>query len=248
MRNVAPTLSLNRRANQWKSYGFLVIALGAFLTAVGVLLNVVPLVGRTDPAFGLYSALRTLVAFAGVALLLVGVGLLVRAFTWRKDNDLAQMTAQALRASFDDRYTFIRNVSKRELGYIDAVMVGPAGVLVFRIVDAEGDWANENANWLIKKSATGEYLPAPFNPTQQALDDIQKLDTSLRAIDVNGIPIFGVVVFTKDERRIKLSARDSALPISHLGLLTVNLANGYLAADRINMNTATQVVKLLYGA
>jgi hypothetical protein len=247
MRNLAPTLSLNRRANQWKSIGFLILALGAFLTAVGVLMNVVELVGRTDPGYGLYSVLRGAAVVLGIGALIAGVGVLVRAFTWRKDNDLAQRTAQVLAPALDDRFTFIRNVNKPGIGYIDAVLVGTPGVLVFRIVDVTGDWANEGANWLIRKSGGGEFLPAPFNPTQQALDDVKRLDAALRSAGIGEVPIFGVVVFTKDERQVRLSAREPALPISHLHLLTVNLGAGYLAADRINMNTATQVIRLLYG-
>jgi hypothetical protein len=247
MRNLAPTLSLNRRANQWKSIGFLVLALGAFLTAIGVLMDVVQLVGRTDPAYGVYNFLRGAALVIGIGALLAGVAMLVRAFTWRKDNDLAQRTAAVLGQALDDRFTFIRNVNKPNIGYIDAVLIGTPGVLVFRIVDVTGDWANEGANWLIRKSATGEFLPAPFNPTQQALDDIVKLDAALRTAGIGEVPIFGVVVFTKDERQVRLSAREPALPISHLHLLTVNLGSGFLAADRINMNTATQVIRLLYG-
>jgi hypothetical protein len=247
MRNVAPTLSLTRRANQWKSFAFLAIALGAFVLAVGVLLNVVPLVGTTDPVFPLYNIVRTLAVLVGGVVLLAGIAMLVRAFTWRKDNDLAQRTAQVLAPRLDDRYTFVRNVSKREIGYIDAVLVGPPGVLVFRIVDEQGEWANEGANWLIRKSSTGEYLPAPYNPTQEALDDLNKLKDALANTGVNEVPIFGIVVFTGDERRVKLSARDSALPISHLHLLLTNLSAGYLAADRMNMNVASQVIRLVYG-
>ncbi len=50
MRNVAPTRSLTRRANQWKSIAFFVGAFGAFLVAIGVLMNVIQLVGVNDPA------------------------------------------------------------------------------------------------------------------------------------------------------------------------------------------------------
>lgn len=246
MRNVAPSRSLVRRANQWKSLAFLVGALGAFLTAVGILLNVVQLVGVTDPSFGFYNFLRGLATFVGIVLLLVAAGMLIRAFTWRTDNDLAMMTAQALAPQLDDRYTLIRNVSRREIGYVDAVLVGPPGVLVFRITDVEGDWANEGGNWLIRKPS-GEFLPAPFNPTQEDLVDIKKVDEFLKMRGQQNVPIYGVVVFTKDERRIRLSARESVVPITHLHMLMVNLQNNYMAQERINMNVVTQVVKTLYG-
>lgn len=246
MRNVAPSRSLVRRANQWKSLAFLVGAVGAFLTAVGVLLSVVPLVGVNDPSFSLYNFLRGLATFAGIALVIASAGILIRAFTWRTDNDLAQMTAQVLGRELDDRYTFVRNVSKREIGYIDAVLVGPPGALVFRIVDVEGDWANEDANWLVRKPS-GEFLPAPFNPTKEDQIDIEKLDAYLKKKNIHDVPIYGVIVFTKDQSRVRLSAREPVLPITHLDQLTTNLRNNYLAQERINMNVASQVIQQVYG-
>lgn len=246
MRNVAPTRSLDRRANQWKSFAFLVGTLGAFVTAIGILMNAIPLVGLTDPSYGVYDFLRGLAVFVGIVLLLVALGMLIRAFTWRTDNDLAQHTAQVLSRELDDRYTFIRNVSKLDIGYVDAVLVGPPGVLIFRITDVEGDWANEGVNWLIRKP-TGEFLPAPFNPTKETQVDMQKTDAYLKKRGLHDVPVYGVVVFTKPEQRVRLSARDSVIPISHLTLLTVNLQGNYMGADRINMNVATQVVKQLYG-
>ncbi|MBL8133036.1 MAG: NERD domain-containing protein [Anaerolineae bacterium] len=245
MRNVAPTRSLTRRANQWKSIAFLAGALGGFALAVGILMNVIPLVGVNDPSFGVYSFLRAAAEFVGIVLLAVSAGMLIRAFTWRMDNDLAQQTAQVLGQKLDDRYTLIRNVSKREIGYIDAVLVGPAGVLVFRITDAEGDWANEGVNWLVRNNS-GDLLPAPFNPTKECQIDMDRLGEFLRGRGVHDAPVLGVVVFTRDDRRVRLSARDSVIPISHLHLLPVNLGSFYLNAERMNMNAVTQVIQQLY--
>lgn len=246
MRNVAPTLSLTRRANQWKSVGFLALAVGAFFTALGVLMSAVDLVGRTTDAYTLYSLGRTAAVVVGVAALVAGVALLVRAFTWRQDNDLAQKTAAVLAPALDDRYTFIRNISKPTLGYVDAALVGPPGVLVFRITDVEGTWANDKANWLVKNPRTAELLPAPFNPTQQALDDLGKLKAALDGMGLTDVPLFGVVVFTQDQRRVTLQANLPALPITHLALIHENLKTGYFAEDRMNMNIGSQIIKLLY--
>ncbi|MBK8023360.1 MAG: NERD domain-containing protein [Chloroflexi bacterium] len=247
MRNVAPTRSLTRRANQWKSIAFFVGAFGAFLVAIGVLMNVIQLVGVNDPSYGLYNFLRGAAVFLGIIVILVSAGMLIRAFTWRIDNDLAQQTAQALGQALDDRYTLIRNISKREIGYVDAVLVGPPGVLVFRITDVTGDWANEGVNWLVRKGS-GELLPAPFNPTKECQVDMEKLAAYLAARGVREVPVLGVVVFTKGEKTVRLSARDSVIPISHLHLLPINLQTFYLNEERMNMNVASQVVKQLYDA
>src|SRR5579871_91203 len=143
MRNEAPSRSLVRRANQVKTLALLVGAVGVFVTAVGILGAALPLVYTTDPSYGAYVFGYNLALVVGIGLLIVAVALAIRAFTWKTDNDLAMITGRFLAQYFDDRFTLIRNVSKREIGYVDAVLLGPPGVLVFRILDTEGNFSNE---------------------------------------------------------------------------------------------------------
>ena len=157
----------------------------------------------------------------------------MRAFTWKTDNDLAMITGRSLAQYLDDRFVLIRNVSKRQIGYVDAVLVGPPGTLVFRILDAEGNFANEGANWLRIKP-NGESVPGGINPTREAIADIRKVREYLDKHHVVNTPVYGVVVFTKDEQRVRLSARDPVVPPSHLRTLVNNLRPNYLAKDRID--------------
>jgi hypothetical protein len=246
MRNEAPSRSLVRRANQVKTIALLVGAVGVFVSAVGVLLAAVPLDNSASPTYGGYVFLFNLLLFVGVALIVVAIALAVRAFTWKTDNDLAMITARFLAQSFDDRFTLIRNVSKREIGYVDAVLVGPPGTLVFRILDSEGDFVNEGVNWLRVKP-TGETTPAGINPSVEAIADIRKVREFLEKRQLMNTPVYGVVVFVKDERRVRLTLRQPTVPPAHMTQLIPVLQPNYLAKDRIDQPTVEQIRRLLLG-
>ncbi len=246
MRNEAPSRSLVRRANQVKTLALLVGAVGVFVTAVGVFLAAIPLDYPTSSSYGLYLFAYNLALLVGVALLLLAVALAVRAFTWKTDNDLAQISGRFLAQALDDRFTLIRNVSKRQIGYVDAVLVGPPGVLVFRILDVEGAFANDGVNWLRIKP-TGESVPASMNPTREAIADIRKVREFLDKRQLPNIPVYGVVLFIKDEPRVRLTARDPVVPPTHLGSLINNLRPNYFAKDRIDQPTVEAIRRLLLG-
>jgi hypothetical protein len=246
MRNEAPSRSLVRRANQVKTLALLVGALGVFAVALGVFLSVIPLIGPTSPSYGVYTFIISLSLIVGALLLIAALALAVRAFTWKTDNDLAMIVGRLLANSLDSRFSLIRNVSKREIGYVDAVLVGPPGALVMRILDVEGTFANEGANWLsIKRD--GENLPAPINPTNECIADIRKVREYLDKRQLPNVPVYGVVIFMKEEPRVRLSARDPLVPITHLQSLVVSLQPNYLAKDRIDQPTVEAVRRHLFG-
>ncbi len=248
MRNEAPSRSLVRRANQVKTLALLLAAVGVFVTALGILGAALPLVGIADPSYGVYVFAHDLALVVGFGLLIVAVALAIRAFTWKTDNDLAMITGRFLADTqvLDDRFDLIRNVSKREIGYVDAVLVGPPGVLVFRILDTEGNFANDGANWLRIKPSN-ESVPASINPTREAIADIQKVREFLDKHNLPAIPVYGVVVFVKDEQRVHLSAREPVVPPTHLKNIVPNLQPNYLAKDRIDQPTVEAIRRLLLG-
>jgi hypothetical protein len=248
MRNEAPSRSLVRRANQVKTLALLLGAVGVFVTALGVLGAALPLVYTTDPSYGIYVFAYNLGLVVGVALLIIAIALAIRAFTWKTDNDLAMITGRFLADThvLDDRFDLIRNVSKREIGYVDAVLVGPPGVLVFRILDNEGNFANDGANWLRIKP-NNESVPASINPTREAIADIQKVREYLDKHSLPSIPVYGVVVFVKDEQRVRLSAREPVVPPTHLKNIITNLQPNYLAKDRIEQPAVEAIRRLLMG-
>ena len=121
MRNIAPSRALSRRSNQLLTVAFFVAGGGVFVVAIGIALFVVQFAAPSNPGYETYLFIRGMVVAIGFVIILVAIGLAIRALTWKKDNDLAIVTGRYLEQYLNDRYTFIRNVSKREIGYVDAV-------------------------------------------------------------------------------------------------------------------------------
>lgn len=245
MHNVAPSRALARRQRQWLTAAFVVAAIGVFIAVAAAALFVVELVGRESPSYGIFSLIRLLILLFGIILFFVGLGVGVRAVTLKKDNDLAMITGRFIGQYLDDRYHFIRNVNKRPIGYVDAVLVGPPGALVFRILDNKGVLANEAANWL-KRDASGQWSPAGINPTREAVEDIKKLREFLGANRLADVPVYGVIVFTREEPHLQLSAKEPVVPVTTLRSLITNLGGNYLAKERIDAAKVASLVRLLY--
>jgi hypothetical protein len=246
MRNIAPSRALSRRSNQLLTIAFVVAGIGVFIAVIGVALFVVPFAAPSNPSYGTYLFVRGLVLVLGIIVVLVAVGLAIRALTWKKDNDLALVTGRYLEQYLNDRYTLIRNISKREIGYVDAALVGPPGVLVFRILNQRGIYANEGPNWL-KQNQKGEWIPAGINPTREAIADIRKMREFLAKHKMGEIPVYGVVVFLVEPPHAQLMAKEPTVPLTHLKSLNDNLQTNYLAKDRIDLNAVTAIVRLLFG-
>lgn len=246
MRNTAPSRELSRRSNQLLTIAFFVGAVGVFIAVVGVLLFVVRFAVPSNPQYGTYLFIRAAVLAFGGIVVLIALGLAVRALTWKKDNDLARITGRVLEPILDDRYTFIRNVSKREIGYVDAALVGPPGVLVFRILNRQGVFANEGPNWLTR-GKRGEWLPANINPTREAIADIRKIKEFLAKRGLQDIPIYGIVLFIVEPPQLQLMAKEPTVPITHLSSLHANLQSNYLAKERVDPAGAAAIVRYLLG-
>src|SRR5690242_19501881 len=143
MRSVAPTRSLARRSTRLLQIAAVVMLGGFFLFFVALALYVIGFVVPSNPGYAFYNTMRGVLLFLSIVVVLASLGMGARALTWKQDNNLAIRVGEFLSPRLDDRYTFIRNVSKLGLGYIDAVLVGPPGVLIFRILDIEGSLLND---------------------------------------------------------------------------------------------------------
>ena len=248
MRNMTPARALSRRANQERTLAFVLGATGIFMVVLGVFFIVVPFAGPRDPGFGLYFLFRTALIGIGIVLVVAAVALGVRAFTYRSDNDLAQWTARVLAPALDDRFTFVRSVNRRGIGYVDAVLIGPPGVLVMRILSNAGVFYNEGPNWLEADPGRGPqaWKPAGIKPTAECFADMKRLNEFLAGKGLPGTPIFGVILFTRDAPQVRLSLREPALPAATASGLLATLRTYYLTQDRLDAARAEQIVRLLF--
>ena len=248
MENVAPIGAITRRTRQLLQLAFVVVAGGVFVAFLGLALYSVPLAVPANSIYPFYNFMRGMLLFGGTIIALIGLALAVRLYFVRPDNQLAAMTGHYLGQYLDERYWFVRNINKRGLGYIDAVLVGPPGALVFRIVDEEGDFRNDKGDWL-KRNRQGEWMPAPVNPTHEAIVDIKALREYLARYNLGNVPVYGVVVFTKDPMLARIEVKEPVVLVSPLVTLydTLHQPNQYMGRDdRIDPASIMQVVDLIF--
>jgi nuclease-like protein len=233
MQNLNPTRIVARRGRDMMIIGALVLMAGLITGGCGL----VALLLFSSTTIGFIFFLLGLLVFA------VGAGFLIRGLTYRKENLPALAVAEVLSRELDSHYTLIRNVSRRGLGYIDAVLVGPPGALVFRIVEQPGIYLNEGADWLERKGGHTFEL-SKLNATRECVTDIFALRQYLERRGLAAVPVYGVVVFTHPQ--VQISARQPVVPVAELRTLTTVLRRDFLLEDRIDQKTVDATVQAIY--
>jgi len=244
MRNIAPKRALARRSRRLLTLAVFSFLIGLVFSVLALLLFVVPLLVPSNPSFDLYNLLRTGALIFGVLLIILAVVMVVRALTWRMDNPLAQVTGEALSEFLGDEYLFLRNVSKSALGYIDAILIGPPGALIFRIIDREGVFFNEGKRWMLQREK-GEWLPMRWSPTVEAVEDIQKLRAYLARHDLEQIQVWGVIVMTQPPPQTQVTVDNALVPVAFLDELSYKLSDTYFAKDRVSPSDLAELANLL---
>jgi len=237
MQNINPSQNITRRGRYYLFLGGLAFFGGAIAVALGVLFIFFPL---WDSFF--FDLFQILLIVGGVVALVVGLVFVYRALTLQKDNPLAYAVGEGVSQFLDERFTYLRNVSKRRVGYIDAVLVGPPGALVFRIVDYAGTWINERAEW-INQTRDGKLRGARSNPTREAVRDVVALRKFLARHGLENVPVYAIVVFTSPNAR--LSADGPLVPICEIPTLYQIMRRDYLTDDRITPQMAQQTVSAI---
>ncbi len=236
MQNINPARTVSRRGRFYVTLGALSFFAGLMMVALAVLFQFMPL---WESAW--FDILKIGSGIVGAVLAVVGLVGVWRGMTLQKDNPLAYAVGETLKKSLDGRYTYLRNVSIRGVGYIDAVLVGPPGVLVFRIVDYAGTWRNERANWLVFRRK--KMRQARTNPTRECAHDVYNLRKFLKKKGLERVPVYGIVVFTNPN--VKLSADDPVIPICEIRTLYPIMRRDYLREERIAPPTVRQTVNAI---
>jgi hypothetical protein len=224
MQNINPTNNRNRRSRFYLWILGIPVLIGSLTACASVvLLSMFPLLGN---ATTLGMACLMILAILG----LIGGGISTyRGLTLEHDNKIAYEVGEYLKYFLTPEYTFVRNVSRRNLGYIDAVLLGPPGALVFRVVDYGGTWRNELAEWKIR-DAQGRVRTAPTNPSRECARDVYALRTYFGKRSLQDIPVYGMVVFHNPT--MELQGDGSVVPISKTELLQDILPLEYLEQEQ----------------
>ena len=245
MQNVAPTRSLTRRSRDLQIAAALIFLLGAALIVAGIAMHVFNLVVPFNRGFDSYDLTRKALLLIGALFSLASLLLALRAVTWRTDNAAAYELGELLAAQLDQRYIFIRNISKRTTGYVDAALISAHGVLALRITRRKGEFFNEGGQWL-KRRRQSQWRPMRWNPTQEAVDAAIKLKAHLQDYELQQIPLYAAVVFMRDAPEVQLTLQQPAVPVVHASRLIAELNETYFAEDRLPARTVQEIVNLLY--
>lgn len=246
MQIVVPESALSRRARHLLLVALLLGVLALLIGAMAAALFVVPLVVPSNPSFSAYEAARQIGLVAAAVGLVLALLLALRALTLRRDNATAERVGQALAAFVPVGYLYIRNVSKPRLGYIDAVLIGTAGVLVLRTVDRVGVFYAEAQRWMIQRDRD-QWRTLRWSPTREVLHDMKQLERYLASKGLSAVPIQGLIVFTAPPPTTTIHAPAALVPIAQLHHLEDVIQRHFLDhKGRLSVPDAEQVAKLIY--
>lgn len=245
MQNVAPTHRLTRRSRDFLIVAAVVFLLGASLAVAGIGLHVVSLVVPFNRGFAVYDLTRKGLLLAGFGFAFVSVLMALRAVTWKTDNSLAWELGERLARALDPEFVYIRNISRRSLGYIDAALVGKHGVLVLRITKRRGQFYNAEGDWL-RRGRRGTWRRLRWNPTRDVVADAMNVKAYLQDFQLSTVPVFAAVVFTRAAPEVTFQLQAPAVPVVYAAGLINELQDSYFAQARIDAATVQRVVNLLY--
>lgn len=245
MQNVAPSNRLNRRSRDLLIAATVVFLVGASLAAIGIAFHVVGLVVPFNRGFAIYDLTRKALFSVGLGITFVSMLMALRAVTWKTDNALAWELGETLAQQLDRQFVFIRNISKRSLGYIDAALVSKHGVLVLRVSRRKGQFLNRGGEWL-RRGRKGTWRKLRWNPTRDAVADAMKVKEFLNDYQLSSVPVYAAVVLTREAPDLAFRLQDPVVPVVNSGALIHDLRDSYFAQDRLDERTVQRVVNLLY--
>ena len=246
MRSLSPGGGISRQVRRRLQSAILVVSGGSFVALIGLVLSLIPLVGREGSFARIYLSSTQGLMIGGVILALLGLWLAGRAYWQRDDGDsLARHTAVTLRQQLDSRFTLITRLNVRGLSGIDALIAGPPGLLVLRLLDMSGDLYQEHGHWL-QQSKRGDFIPLSFNPTHELLRDIERLRSQLAKRDMVDFPVFGAIVSTRPSSELQYHSSGEIIPVAYLSSLAESLAQNYLRRERVTMRALRAALQQLH--
>ena len=219
-----------------------VISKSAYLQRMGLLYTLLGL------SIGLVSLFICSLGLFWVALVpfFLGSFLLARGLRYFQGVRGEGAVSRFLSRILDDRYTLIRNLQiPKSQADLDAVLVGPSGVLVMEIKNYSPKYSYrcEGSDWFWRKPGK-RYSRMKESPTKQAIINTGYLKTYLSQHGIHGIPIETVVVITNP--KAKFYVKKPHRPIFHLKELGEHVQS--LTEESLDNTMCSSIVNLLKGA
>ena len=249
MQSLAPTASLSRRSRDLLLAAVVVFLAGALALMAGIALHIFNLVVPYNPGAQIYDLTRKSMLALGAGIIVSSFMMALRAITWQTDKSPARELGALLAEHLDRQFVYIRNISQRPIGDIDAVLVSKHGLLVFRISKRKGHFYNIKGDWLRrhpKAKAASQWKPLRWNPTREVVVQVTKLRQYLDDFQLHAVPIRAVIVFTRESPLVQLTLSDPAVPVLRGSQLLAHLQDNYLADVHLDAATVQRVAQLLY--
>ncbi len=229
-----------QRAQRRIATGCLAVLAALVLIAFGVVLILLPLFE------GVVQTLVNVGAFLfGGILLLIGAFLFGSGLAASTADLKGARLAQVLSSVLDANHTLLREPARGGLdARLDALIIGPGGVMAIKQVDDAGIFRCEGDLWL-QRLPGKDFQIWDRNPTREFVQEIDRLRAYLNKRGLNNVPLTTLIVFTNPHAEI--SARAPAIPIAPLFTLPVELRNGYLLSPRIDEETQRRVRRAFMG-
>ncbi len=241
MQSDAFNRALTRRAQRQKLSGMIFLLAGLVLIALGILLLLfifVPFTGE------LPQVIIVLGDFAiGIIAVLVGLFRLTRGIATPTTDALGARLTQTLSPVLDEHHLLMRHVKPRGLPITpDALIVGPGGVMLLKLIDEPGIFRCEGDVWLLRRAGR-DFSSWERNPSREMIQEIDAMGAFLAQKGLEGVPISAVIVFT--HRSAEISTRAPAIPITTLEYLPIELRRGFLLSARIDTGTLKKTRRTL---
>lgn len=127
---------------------------------------------------------------------------------WAKGSDGEDFLAETLADQFGDEYTLLRNYTPPAPwaigGDIDAVLLGPRGVIVFEVKAWTGEYLATGHDWFWRPGSHGRWEPARRNPSSQALHNVERIKRTLQRAGLRHVQVRGVVAVASPHMRVYL--------------------------------------------
>jgi hypothetical protein len=229
-----------RRARRRLTAGFILALVGMVLFAFGIVLLFFTIFFNET-----LESLFTLGAFAlGGFALIVGIFNIGRGLATPAADPLGARLVQTLTPVLDNRHTLLRDLRIADLKpQPDALIIGPGGLMLIKLVDASGVFRCESELWLTRKPGH-DFQTWRRNPTREIVQELDALRALLGKRNLP-VPLQACIVFTHPQAEI--STRQPTIPITALSHLPAHLQHGYLAFVQINEDLLKRTRRALLG-
>lgn len=115
----------------------------------------------------------------------------------------------ALAPLLNDHYLLVRNYTPpryRQGGDIDAVLIGPHGVVVFEVKAWRGLYRYSHDEWMFRPHTHAAWEPTRKNPTWQASQNQERVRRTLSDAGLGHIPVRALLVVADPEMHVTVEA------------------------------------------